>query len=229
MTEEKITLHIKYGKDTLIFDVAKTSTLSQLRTLIQSKTDIAPTLQKIIFKGTLKDEEKTLGELGLQDGAKLMLVGSKSEQVAKVATAAEKKVNTTDGDTKKNEETIFDQQPHKKIIEQGPPSDVTPALPGRHEALPPAGISGMVNKLGTKIRLSLKTDIDEILIATASTTQRVPFASVSDIVWHNIPKHADYYVMQLKMGTSDNSNYFIYWVPSQYKRTITISILGYQG
>jgi len=186
-------------------------------------------LQKLIFKGPLKDDDKTLSELGLQNESKLMLVGSKVDEVVKVTAAAERKPEPSEDTTKKEDENIFDQQPHKKIIEQGLPADAMPAIPGHHEALPGVGITGLLNKLGSRIRLSVKSANDEILIATQSSTQKIPFASVSDIIWRPIPGNPNYLVMQMKMGGGDDANsYFIYWVPIQYKRTLSVTILGYQ-
>jgi hypothetical protein len=50
---------------------------------------LPPDLQKIMFKGPLKGDEKTLQELKLTNQAKLMLVGAPLKQQMAVATAQE--------------------------------------------------------------------------------------------------------------------------------------------
>jgi len=155
-----------------------------------------------------------------------MLVGSKTEDVLKMAEASETATNQPLEDTKKEDENIFEQQQHKKIIEKGPPSDAVAAYGGKHEPLPTSGIPALINKAGIKVRLTFKTAMDQLWIGSAQTTQKVPFSSITDIQTHAIPNHPHYHVMIMKLG---NSSYPIYWVPAQYLRAIQVAILGWQG
>jgi len=206
-------------------DVDPNITLSTFRLELHARTNILPPQQIIMFKGTLKEDHKTLSELMIGDKAKIMLVGSKTDEVLKLAEAAETAAKLPE-EPKKEEENIFEQQAHKKIIDKGPPSDATPAYGGKHESLPPSGIPALINKMGTKIRLTFKTGMDQLWIGSAQTTQKIPFASISDIQTHPIPNHPNYHVMIMKLG---NSTYPVYWVPSQYLRAIQVAILGWQG
>ena len=99
MDDETFSLVVKYGKETINLDIPSSATLLKLQQELHAKTDIAPALQKIIFKGALKDDEKSLKDLGLKSGAKLMLVGSKIDEVMKVTTATEKANEPVKGTT----------------------------------------------------------------------------------------------------------------------------------
>eukprot|EP01125_Pyxidicula_operculata_P013007 TRINITY_DN4286_c0_g1_i1.p1 TRINITY_DN4286_c0_g1~~TRINITY_DN4286_c0_g1_i1.p1 ORF type:complete len:230 (+),score=49.40 TRINITY_DN4286_c0_g1_i1:47-736(+) len=227
----QLTLSIKHGKDSFEVQIESTATLNQLRQVLHEKTEVAPGLQKIMStKGTLKDEDKTLQDLGITDKSKLMLVGSKISDVMKISAATEKAASApppTDQEKDKQDESInFDELPHKKIVEAGPPADAMPAYGGLNEPLPQNGISGLVNKASVKFRLTFKTATDELWISTQQTTQKIPFASISDIKTFPIPKHENYLAAMLVMGTS---KYHIYWIPAQYIRAMKIAVLGYQG
>jgi len=226
MAAEQITLTVKHGKEVITLEVDPNITLLKLRQELHARTNIKPDQQKIMLKGTLKDDDKTLKELQIIDKSKLMLVGSKPDDVLKITEASESATKQPVEETKKEEENIFEQQQHKKIIEKGPPTDAIPAYGGKHEPLPTSGIPGLVNKSGVKIRLTFKTTTDELWIGSTQTTRKIPFASITDIQSHAIPSHPHYHAMVMKIGTS---TYPIFWVPAQFLRAIQVAILGWQG
>eukprot|EP00667_Euglena_gracilis_P007756 EG_transcript_7840 len=84
-----ISFTIKWGKETLDLKVPATTTVGQLRVILQERTRVPPAMQKLMFKGQMKDDAKTLQELGVKDGSKLMLIGSTVEDVVTVNTSPE--------------------------------------------------------------------------------------------------------------------------------------------
>lgn len=157
---------------------------------VNEAPEILPGLQKIMYRGALKDEDKTLQELKITNNAKLMLTGSKMEDVMALSTAAEKAQDQEEKEGKgdafegslgdirywpsaETESDPNDETEHKKLIEAGPPADAIAPNPDKHEAIPPLGIQGIKNKMNTTIRVSFKTDVDQLCISSASSTQKV--------------------------------------------------------
>ena len=68
-------------------------------------------------------------------------------------------------------ENLSESKDHKKIIEKGKPDDVPQGFKYRKEPLPPTPISGVVNKYGAKVRLTFKTEADQLWIATKGIIQ----------------------------------------------------------
>ena len=67
---------VKWGKEVMSLELPPTTTVGQLRQTLQQRTNVPPTMQKLMFKGQMKDDTKTLAEVGVKDGAKLMMIGS---------------------------------------------------------------------------------------------------------------------------------------------------------
>jgi hypothetical protein len=89
------------------------------------KIEIPPNMQKIMYKGLAKDES-TLKGLNIKNGDKLMLIGSKPQDVAQVMqkpTLTQAKVSSLATTQKK--EPLCNETAHKKVIEKyGKPDDV---------------------------------------------------------------------------------------------------------
>ena len=84
-------------------------------------------MQKIMFKGLAKDDS-TLKSLNIKNGDKLMLIGSKPQDVAQVMqkpVVTQTKSSSLVTGTKK--EPLSNELPHKKVIEKyGKPDDCMP-------------------------------------------------------------------------------------------------------
>uniref|UniRef100_A0A6B2LI95 Ubiquitin-like domain-containing protein n=1 Tax=Arcella intermedia TaxID=1963864 RepID=A0A6B2LI95_9EUKA len=204
-------------------EVDSLATLHQFRVILEEKTGIPPQQQKLMFKGTMNQEDKTLKDLQIVNKSKIMLIGTKVEETKKIAP--ETAALQTNFEDKKEEENVLEQPASKKVIEKGPPANGITPYGGKHEPLPSTGIPGLVNKQGSKIRLTFKPD--QLWIGSPESTQKLPFGSVSDIQTLPIPNHPHYHVVVLKLG--GNSQYPIFWVPEQYLRAISVAILGWQG
>lgn len=83
-----------------------------------------------------------------------------------------------------------DETEHKKLLEGGPPGDAIPPNPLKNEgtflwrsslsaAIPPLGIQGLKNKMNTTIRVSFKSDVDQLLISSSSSTQKVLYSAAT--------------------------------------------------
>lgn len=74
---------VSHKGSTRSFDVAPSSTLSDLQELLSEEYAIEPSLQKINCRGKLlKDPQASLESLGLTDSSKIQLFGAAASQVA---------------------------------------------------------------------------------------------------------------------------------------------------
>lgn len=78
-----------------------------------------------MIRGLAKDE-RTLKELGVTKGAKIMVVGSKLDDVLAVSTPGV--VDTTPETTTVTKEPFSQQKIHRKVLDKGIPDDVMPGL-----------------------------------------------------------------------------------------------------
>eukprot|EP01119_Soliformovum_irregulare_P003919 TRINITY_DN1495_c0_g1_i1.p1 TRINITY_DN1495_c0_g1~~TRINITY_DN1495_c0_g1_i1.p1 ORF type:complete len:177 (+),score=41.52 TRINITY_DN1495_c0_g1_i1:269-799(+) len=173
----------------------------------------------------MKDEDKRLGDFGIKDGTKIMLIGSTLTEVMQAAT------NTvTPEETKAEEESsrewLSTKLPHKKIIDKGVPEGAEPGKRGRHEALPTIPLQNIYNNTGIKVRLTFKVWSQELWVQSASSTQKIPFGTIRSVASEPIQGHEEYHIMSLQIGSSEGSKYFLYWVPCQYVNAIRNAIVN---
>ena len=206
--------------------------LEALKSAVSAATTVPPALQKLMLKGAiLKDNTQTLAALGIKAGTKILLVGSAVADLVEVndrqaaAQAASAGISLTlssvKGGAKGLGEGAQEKPPHKKIIEKGPPEDAMKGFKDRHEAaLPPTAITGLMNTRGEKVRLTVNIYTQELWIATASSTEKLPFGAVHEVIVEPIKDHEEYSLVSLQLGKTEQSRYFIYWLPSQYGRAL---------
>lgn len=200
-------------------------TVLSLKNHIQTLTKVAPSMQKIMFKGLAKDE-KTLRELGITKGSKVMMVGSKLQDVISVNAVSAGSSTSTEESSAAKREPLSKQKPHAKVIEKGPPEDVMPGYANGQERLPATPLKGMMNKHGNKVRLTFKLEADQLWLGTKDRTEKLPLSSIKDIISEKIADHPGYHMVALQLGPTEQSRYWIYWVPSQYVEAIKDAILG---
>merc|ERR1712025_853302 len=75
-----VTFKIVFNKKKLDITWDRTKTISSLKSYIHTITEVPPAMQKLMFKGLLKDAQ-TLSEAKITTGTKVMLVGSKLTDV----------------------------------------------------------------------------------------------------------------------------------------------------
>ncbi|KAI3450290.1 hypothetical protein Pfo_006955 [Paulownia fortunei] len=72
----RLKLHIKFSGRSIPVETAANSTIKDLKSLLQTLTNVLPRGQKLIFKGKVLSDELTLASLEISDGSKIMLLAS---------------------------------------------------------------------------------------------------------------------------------------------------------
>ncbi|KAH0631712.1 hypothetical protein JD844_019462, partial [Phrynosoma platyrhinos] len=222
--KELVELKVIWNKNKYDLKFPLDSTGADLKQKIHSLTGLPPAMQKVMFKG-LVPEEKTLREIKVISGAKIMVVGSTINDVLAVNTpkdAAQQEVKSEE--TKK--EPLCRQKQHRKVLDKGKPDDVMPSVKGVQERLPTVPLSGMYNKSGGKVRLTFKLEQDQLWIGTKERTEKLPMGSIKNVVSEPIEGHEDYHMMAFQLGPTEASYYWVYWVPTQYVDAIKDTVLG---
>lgn len=226
-TGEKVDFKVIFNKKKHDVTFNLDGDVGGLKKHLQPIIDIPPAMMKVMIKGLAKDE-MTLRQLGVTKGAKVMVVGSTLDQVmtvSKTPSAKELKASTSKGATDDKESTCKQKQ-HKKILDKGKPEDAMVGIKGSSESLPPAPLSGMLNKHGGKVRLTFKMELDQVWIGTKERTEKVPMSSIKAVLSEPIEGNEEYHIMALQLGPTEASRYWIYWVPAQYVSSIKDAILG---
>lgn len=80
-------LSLSHAGTTQSIELDPSTRLEELRTMLQGSTNVPSANQKIIFKGktlAVSSNDSALSSLGLTNGSKLLLIGSKAESVSSV-------------------------------------------------------------------------------------------------------------------------------------------------
>ncbi|XP_063286694.1 ubiquitin domain-containing protein UBFD1 isoform X2 [Pelobates fuscus] len=237
--QELVEVKIIWNKNKYDLKLPLDSTGASLKQKIHSLTGLPPAMQKVMFKG-LVPEDKTLREIKMTNGAKVMVVGSTINDVLAVTTPKETiQQEVKEEETKKEplcRQKLFKHmirkkilpilQQHRKVLDKGKPDDVMPSLKGVQERLPTTPISGMYNKSGGKVRLTFKLEQDQLWIGTKERTEKIPMGSIKNVITESIEDHDDYHMMAFQLGPTEASYYWVYWVPAQYVDAIKDTVLG---
>eukprot|EP00262_Sarcandra_glabra_P009157 TRINITY_DN2318_c0_g4_i1.p1 TRINITY_DN2318_c0_g4~~TRINITY_DN2318_c0_g4_i1.p1 ORF type:complete len:428 (-),score=66.79 TRINITY_DN2318_c0_g4_i1:223-1428(-) len=78
-----ISVHVKFKGGIISLSTSPDSTIKHLKTLLQPLTNVLPTDQKLILKGTVLIDTMTLKSLQISDGSKLMLMASHGKESQK--------------------------------------------------------------------------------------------------------------------------------------------------
>ncbi|XP_073409666.1 ubiquitin domain-containing protein UBFD1 isoform X1 [Dendrobates tinctorius] len=222
--KELVEFKIIWNKNKYDVKLPLDSTGASLKQKIHTLTGLPPAMQKVMFKGLLP-EDKTLREIKVTNGAKVMVVGSTINDVLAVTTPKE----TIQQEVKEEEnkkEPLCRQKQHRKVLDKGKPEDIMPSVKGVQERLPTTPISGMYNKSGGKVRLTFKLEQDQLWIGTKGKTEKIPMGSIKNVISEPIEDHDDYRMMAFQLGPTEASYYWVYWVPVQYVDAIKDTVLG---
>jgi len=216
---EIVKFSVNFKKQNYDIEFGNEDTLNNLRLHIAQITGVAPGLQKLMLKGLLKDDSKTLKELNITNGSKMMLIGSTiSEVMSAQAPPPQERTDSKEEEAKK--EPLSDQMPHKRIIEKGVPEGAIAGIKGKNEPLPTTSINAIYNNIGVRVRLTFKMWTQELWIQSASSSQKIPYASIRNVVAEPIKGREEYYIIGLQLGASERNKYYLYYVPCQYVRAI---------
>ncbi|XP_058792743.1 ubiquitin domain-containing protein UBFD1 isoform X3 [Phymastichus coffea] len=225
-SREKIDFKVICNKNKIDVTFPLDGTIAELKDHLQSIVSIPTSMQKILIKGIAKDNQ-TLRSIGVSKGAKVMVVGSKIDDVLAVSVPTKSDATFDDvGATATSKEPLSQQKLHRKILDKGIPDDVMPGILDSQEPLPDFPLSGMLNKSGGKVRLTFKLEQDQLWIGTKERTDKIPMTSIKDVQSEPIHDHPEYHIMAIQLGTTDASKYWIYWVPSQYVAAIKEAVLA---
>eukprot|EP00026_Physarum_polycephalum_P011743 Phypoly_transcript_11985.p1 GENE.Phypoly_transcript_11985~~Phypoly_transcript_11985.p1 ORF type:complete len:281 (+),score=47.10 Phypoly_transcript_11985:173-1015(+) len=225
---EKVSFTIAFKKQTFNVEFGLDSTIGDLRQEVAKLSGVPAALQKLMLKGMLKNDSDTLRTCGFKNGVKVMLIGSSIEDV--LATASTDAATVASSAAPAEREYMSEKLPHKKIIDKGKPEDVMYAVKFKHEPLPQEPLQGILNNRGDKVRLTFKVFSQELWISSKSSTQKIPFLTVKGVQSEPIKGQEEYHIMSLQLGNSDATKYYLYWVPAQYVRAVSNTIMSdYSG
>ncbi|KAK5642339.1 hypothetical protein RI129_008506 [Pyrocoelia pectoralis] len=222
--EELIEVKVIYNKNKYDVSTPANSTVSDFKKQLQGLLGVPDSMQKLMYKGLLQDN-KTLSSLGINKGAKIMLVGSTLNDVLAVSSVTKQDVAELEK-ASSAKEPLCKQKIHRKVLDKGLPEDVMPGIKDLKESLPPIPLSGMLNKHGGKVRLTFKLEADQLWLSTKERTEKLPMQSIKNVVSEPIEGHEEYHVMGLQLGPTEASRYWVYWVPAQYIDAIKDVVLG---
>ncbi|XP_070156391.1 ubiquitin domain-containing protein UBFD1 isoform X1 [Polyergus mexicanus] len=221
---ENINFTVIYNKQKISVNFALDGTIAELKTHLQKIISVPQAMQKVMFKGLAKDDQ-TLRNLGITKGAKVMIVGSKLDDVLAVSIPTKQDL-IDEAVSSVSKEPLSQQKVHRKVLDKGIPEDVMPGILDSKEPLPEFPLAGMLNKSGGKVRLTFKLEQDQLWIGTKERTDKIPMNSIKGVHSEPIHDHPEYHIMAIQLGTTEASRYWIYWVPAQYISAIKDAILG---
>nr|XP_034177343.1 ubiquitin domain-containing protein UBFD1-like isoform X1 [Osmia lignaria] len=223
-SQENIDFKVIYNKQRINVNFALDGTVAELKAHLQNIISVPQAMQKVMIKGLAKDEQ-TLRSLGVTKGAKVMVVGSKLDDVLAVSIPTKQDLSDEAASTT-NKEPLSQQKMHRKVLDKGIPEDVMPGILNSKEPLPEFPLAGMLNKSGGKVRLTFKLEQDQLWIGTKERTDKIPMNSIKGVHSEPIHDHPEYHIMAIQLGPTEASRYWIYWVPAQYISAIKDAILG---
>ncbi|XP_043284278.1 ubiquitin domain-containing protein UBFD1-like isoform X2 [Venturia canescens] len=222
--KESIDFKVIYNKRKIDVSFDLDGTIADLKTYLQNIITVPKAMQKVMIKVLARDEQ-TLRSLGVTNGTKVMIVGSKLDDVLAVSIPTKHELQDEAAGAS-SKEPLSQQKIHRKVLDKGIPEDAMPGILESNEPLPNFPLSGMLNKLGGKVRLTFKLEQDQLWIGTKERTDKIPMNSIRVVHTEPIHDHPEYHMMALQLGPTDASRYWIYWVPAQYTKAIKEAILG---
>eukprot|EP00123_Amoebidium_parasiticum_P021220 comp6364_c0_seq1/m.2157 comp6364_c0_seq1/g.2157 ORF comp6364_c0_seq1/g.2157 comp6364_c0_seq1/m.2157 type:complete len:252 (-) comp6364_c0_seq1:19-774(-) len=223
---EKVNFKLVFNKVQYDVTLSLNDTVGTMKKKFQEMTGVPAMMQKVMYKGMLKEDGKTLREVQMKDGAKIMLVGSSLQDVLSTIGHPGSEASQATSTVAEKKTSLSDDAVHKKVLDKGMPDDIMEGHRGKKEPWPPGGIRGMHTRGGQKVRLSWKPEMDQLWIGTKERTEKIPVASVHGVESEPIKGHDNYHIMAIKLGTTDASKFWVYWVPAQYVETIKDTLLG---
>ncbi|KAL3316410.1 Ubiquitin domain-containing protein ubfd1 [Cichlidogyrus casuarinus] len=229
--QEEISFTLVHRKDKISFTLPKCTTIASFKDMVFEKTNIPAKYQKLICgTSSLDNDSLTFSEIKLQNtNGKIMLLGSIPEDIQKVqesqkinSRSDEKKVNIQTNSSKK----WFEEDMHKKVIEnnQIPEESASLAIDPYSQdsstealmlSLVDSPISGLLDKKGDKLRLTVKTDLGQLWLSTYERTNKVSLSTIKAVESQPIEKNKEFSLMYIQLGTTEKSRFFIYYVPTK--------------
>lgn len=233
---ESISITLTFGKSSENVSVSPSMSLLDLKQSIFDRLGIQLTTMKLLLAGkALKADEATLSELGVKGNSKILIMGTMASSSSSIppstsSASSSSNQNEADWDSSKQaeEEPPTKKKEHLKWIEKGVPEDAIPGIAGKQVPLAEGvvNINGLLNSSGSKIRLTFKEEMQQLWIGSATSTQKVPYSTISKIESWPIEGKSEYSIVALSLGSGSSSKYWIYFFPSQHTASLKIRILG---
>ena len=228
-------IKVVHGKSAHELDLPPTTTIFDLKQSLEHLTQVPVATQKLLYKGQMfKDDSKPLDACGLSDGSKVILMGSTLGQIIQVNFPSPP--SSTHGSDSGSNATAHveegghwsDMTEHRKVLKQGRPDDIVPALKGQHLPLPNplTQLTGLINKSGHKTRFTFRTDLDQVWIVTNEQTHKLMKGMIRGVTSQPIKSDPDYTILAVQLGPTEKSNYYVYWVPCQYVESLKRALLS---
>lgn len=218
-------IYVSYKGEVHPFQVEPHDRVSVLTAAIEKQWDIAPENQRLIFKSAFKGNvtqfDKTLEECGFQDGNRVMLMGTKKEDIVKVQ---ESKPSSLPDDPVM-EERWEEEEKHARIISMGLFANAPFGNKGNWELPEDKQLTHLRNQFGNKCRMIFK--YDHIKFFTNAGDTELPYDEIKDISCQDISKFPGYSIVRFEtIGNSCSKLFHIYFVPTQYTAAIATYNMG---
>ncbi|KAJ3381951.1 hypothetical protein HDU84_004732 [Entophlyctis sp. JEL0112] len=244
MDAQTVNFTVSYQRTSHSYTLPLSTTVGALKEAIAERTGVHQNLQKLLFKGVLKDND-TLANARITDGTKVLLMASKEQDILHVVEAPSRaSLESSGADLTAGAEKpkMFADEAHAKVLRRGKPDyAMDPSAATISESprtpLPALGVVG-ANQRGMKTRLSFRADTQELQIATAERTQKVAFTGISRILAEDMPLvdakgerieeggASGYAAVGIQIGTTDKSVLWFYWIPSHFVESMKDAVFG---
>ncbi|VVC31049.1 Ubiquitin-related domain,Ubiquitin domain [Cinara cedri] len=221
--EAPIEFIVTHNKTNYTVSMPLSSTIKELKDKMFDIIGVSSQVQKVMVKGLARDDQ-TLESLNINSSSKIMVVGNRLIDIIAAARVNEDPSTTKPSTSAK--EPLCKSKLHLKMVEKGIPDNAMIGILNIKESLPIRPLSGMLDKYGAKVRLTFKLELDELWISTKERTQKLPMASIKNIVSEPIEGYEQYYIMGFQLDKTEASNYWLYWVPAQYVDSIKRAVFG---
>lgn len=217
-----------FGKTTTDMSMLLSSTIGDLKEKAQQALGIPPAMQKLLIKGLMKPDSATLKEAGVKKGLRVMLVGSRLQDILAAAAPSSSPGLAWESPVVTQEDPLHTQTQHKKILDKGIPEGSMSGIAGRQIQLKDDEnmIPGLLNSQGNKVRLTFKPTEQQVWIGSAASTQKVYYSQIKKIESHVIEGHEEYSILAFHLNAEGKGKYWLYWFPSQYTAAIKVRIIG---
>ena len=216
------------------------NTVDDLKIHLETLTNVDRSMQKLMFKGALK--QGTLSENKIKNKSKLKLIGNPMDQVMQIVhntqvdadKATNDKILGFEQELKKEKDDDGDTGPwkdmkeHKKILDMGVPEGTGAGNKSIRLRLPssPLLVRGMD---GQPVRIVFRMQITppQVWLQSVTRTKKIPLGQVHSIKCEDI-EDGNYVIMALQLGKTSKSRVYLYFVPKQYVESLKTEIIGYR-
>ncbi|KAI8838313.1 hypothetical protein BJ741DRAFT_602106 [Chytriomyces cf. hyalinus JEL632] len=216
-----LAFRVAYQKQVFEIEMPVDETVLSLKNKINELTGIEPALQKLLYKGILKDEA-TLIESNLSNACKVVLMASSAKAILSIAAPA-KPVPTAEATKDEKMSLFFEDIEHARVLKKGKPEFIIEkGISVGRSPLPSLGVIA-ANARGLKARLSFIDDSQEMQLATAERTQKISYTSIRKVQSEDMPADSageGYCALGIQIGPTEKSMLWFYWVPKQYVENI---------